>query len=559
MNIIVLRIKIKVLVIMTTKIAIIETGGTFSMGSGKHDLAPVYQVRHFILAREIFNSLDLQDDDKRKLIDKLNDNKGESFTYVLQEFNNKTGNKADLFAKSSIDSKILRPYFIDSINFQFDIHYSQLKNSILEALQNTGAIIVIGGTDTVEFYATAIALDVDIKNAIKNKKILFINSMRSFGNDPKYVTKIFDNSIGFINSKEIAEGVFVFSVVDRDVSKIDVHDVTNNFVKITSYSDNAFRSNYKFGSMIDGKFVANTCFKTRPICYQAENLSKNANFLKIAPPLLADNDPETVIDYLNVNIDYDVIIEWSMRLSDADPQQHERICKAIQEKKAQGQYTYIVNNYRYNVGKGSFEYQMDTEQFNSSIIEKLRLAGGCIVNKQEKGIKDVFLEASFRVRELGQEKISDTKECNIGNILGLYYVPRSDFSRFLIEGQNIVISLAGGAIPRSVIEQCVENKNRELMLVKQYDTESYTGNPYQAGREAEKYMNNNIEAQELLKKGNLHGLTIDKAKPKEFTTSDSVAQTITNRHSSTEETPESHSSQAQAKDLSDQNTEPRIL
>jgi len=275
-------------------IVVCEIGGTFSMGmvlgsilkklsyvnliDNEKYAALIFDIRHFVLAAKIVSSK-LYVSQKNNLLIKLvetaqNFSIEEKDTNIcLQKHHNFLNNITRRFLGVNSVNAILNgyhlnlntisPYRIDSIDFSNTEHHNDLLNIANQAFKNSNTtLIVIGGTDSQEFYAGMLARDLDKRGYFcseKGNSVLFLSSMLSFGYDddmdtdakkavyPAHIGKYILAAIEF--SKQKQEGAFSMAAKDKRVSVVYVHDVLSNFVKISSVLPNAFRSSNALGQI----------------------------------------------------------------------------------------------------------------------------------------------------------------------------------------------------------------------------------------------------------------------------------------------------------------------
>ena len=214
---------------------------------------------------------------------------------------------------------------IDSINFDCDHHYLPILNSVLEILGNEKdqenniipVPIIVGGTDMLKYYSKL--LTEDLKRRGFNSPIIFVSSMKAFGEDPIHVSKLLQLSkkLAEILIKEELAGGYMISANDDEMSNANIFCVNEFIEKITAHKNPAFVGSGFLGVLDDkGNFKKNNKFqapkrinwykKDRAKIGQnptldylkADSFDTGMKLANILPPIFANNDIDILINFL---------------------------------------------------------------------------------------------------------------------------------------------------------------------------------------------------------------------------------------------------------------------
>lgn len=315
-----------------SSINFVQTGGTILMDNGSTGSKPTYDLRHLLLAVKIQES-NLAETKKARLLGKLTELK--TTQYDEDDLDYEIANILDalevrtiyhLMKEYGVSPYVSTPFkplkykpgtnirkdgLLDSINFDFPTHYPVLSEGTKKILhnENTSAII-LGGTDSLEFYAPALTNEMERKGRLKNSNIIFLSSMYSFEENPAYVATLVKGALeaaktvtqqkdtpplhgGFVISPEIGK--------DGQIEAVKLHDVSKGLVKISSKLKDPFRSNNGIADVIElknGKVKHNP---SQEVIQSHEMIKKRKSSLplNVAPPLIHGNSPEVISNFID--------------------------------------------------------------------------------------------------------------------------------------------------------------------------------------------------------------------------------------------------------------------
>lgn len=517
------------------RIVLCETGGTFSMGmvsgkilknlnysgvidSEKYDI-PLFDIRHFALAAKIVSSSFSEDEKNSFLVDlvetsqnfiieeKMTKNPSKQHNDFLQHIVEKISahnSVQGLLEEFHLSSSLSKPYTIDSIDFIINDHYPSLLNASIQAFnQPNTTLIVIGGTDTLEFYAGLLGRDLNRRGFFcpeKGNKIIFLSSMLGFGYDtgleisnsskaiyPAHIGKYILSALRF--SQENQNGAFSMAAEDKSVSKVRVHDILGNFVKISSSSDipNALRSSNEIGH-IDINHNNVTFFKSdlfiprKFSCHQDNN--QLIQLKGVSPPIIK-SDIQTLSVILRGLSSYphsfqSVMIEINKELL-IEVSNNKRsildISKSLEKIVNSGVEIIWFNEASFNQKTGSIATQYDLRELkefasfqsiflnknNVKYIENNTLIGAYL---------DQIIQNPIKISNT-LDSIMDIKEKI--PVLGIKYIPDDKLFREMLQfagkiSRSVVISaLPGETIPEkhlNLIEGLINNKTEVYLCFK---------------------------------------------------------------------------------------------
>jgi len=191
----------------------------------------------------------------------------------------------------------LRPYTIDSIDFDIAEHYQKLRDTVLQTLNAGDVPVICGGTDTKIWYSTLLTKDLMRQGRLapqSGEKVLFISSMKSLEDAPgsEHVKKILE--AGKYLSEQPLSGGFALATEDETASGFVVHDVCNHFDKISSSLPNAFRTEVPIGYILGKHLHLNEAYHTPKTPSQSLSPAR----ARIAPPLLRGHDSEAILAFM---------------------------------------------------------------------------------------------------------------------------------------------------------------------------------------------------------------------------------------------------------------------
>lgn len=469
------------------KVSVIETGGTFSMGMTEKGLAPMYGIQHFSLAMLITES-DLIEEKKNELYELLKQSGASSpgvgpvisTEQVLNKFNEKTGQLLtleDVTKRYGFNGQVSRPYFIDSIDFSFTEHYRQLKEAVFTQIAQGNHPVVIGGTDTLEFYGQAIARDPEYQTLMQSHpeaKAVFVSSMKGFGDSPQHIAKIFKGALQLVEHGH--PGIYAISASDVTVGHLTVHDLQQHVVKISSIIPDAFRSFQPVGTLSsDGVIHYNPLYKPKAV----DVLPVRKKMQDVAAPLITKNSTKAIVAYLQRMPNHAVIIEGG--IPDADDTNQKQIVGLIQERSKRDIPTIFVNDCFYNLVAQEFQSVIPQEQWGDSpFLQSVKEAGGVVLS--DTTTVAAYLDTLFGkfhnkehvTLRKPYEQLADASE------IGVRYVPHpSGFncgirSAASIAPKVVIRSLPGEALPARHLGVVKEVKMVQFFSGFKYNGEVHT-------------------------------------------------------------------------------------
>ena len=191
---------------------------------------------------------------------------------------------------------IVKPYTIDSIDFDIHTHYPVLRDGVIAALTQNLTAVICGGTDTLSWYASLLAYDLKRRGFLQvgsGQKIIVLSAMRAFQDAPQLVRNILASG-KMVAADERFEGAFALSAGSLTDTTLDIHDATNQLDKISAELLNAFRSHAPVAFVKHGEIVWNKNYQST-----AEvSLPDATSYARIAPPLLRGHSLSAICSYL---------------------------------------------------------------------------------------------------------------------------------------------------------------------------------------------------------------------------------------------------------------------
>ena len=312
----------------------ISTGGTLTMDSNPNGYKTTYDIRHLLAAVKIKDS-QLSEKDEKALYSKLTKLKTSEYdTHQIDEEINSlleplgTRTIYHLMLEYGVSPNILTPYkplsyspsshvsktgLLDSINFDFPTHFPALKESLLSSLPDkNSSAIVFGGTDTMEYYSSALNAELNKTGKLLNNNVIFVSSMYTFEDNPSHIAGLLKGAlkaaetVSTQHSEDIPtlHGAYLLSPeldAKNDVKAVKLHDISKGIVKISSRLKDAFRSNNGIADTIeflDEKVVHHPSDNT-PTQFNQKASTETGQKRNVAPPLIKGNSPQILLAYLN--------------------------------------------------------------------------------------------------------------------------------------------------------------------------------------------------------------------------------------------------------------------
>jgi hypothetical protein len=311
---------------MQPNLHIILTGGTIAMGkNAEGHYANCYDMRHLMLAlalrdaaektparkgeyesaMQTLTSLKLGEEGIDAALNELLTTCGyESFDALYNYYG---------IARDSEGCGITKPYdtlektkvtgvnndgLIDSIAFDMNLHFPKLAEATREKLsQNTGPVVVIGGTDSLEFYAPALSHHMAAKGQLESQSLHFLSAMKSFEDDPWHVASLLKGTLLAARAQTQTIGSNAFVLCPKlnnagEVTAINGHDVCCGMAKISSKLANSFRSHAGLAFHVplngEARFYETPTVPMPQVDEPSRTLA----------PVLKDTAPDAVLAYL---------------------------------------------------------------------------------------------------------------------------------------------------------------------------------------------------------------------------------------------------------------------
>ena len=326
---------------------------------------------------------------------------------------------------------IVTPYDIDSINFDRSEHYAKLLGETMHALEAGETPIVCGGTDSMSWYATLLTKDLKRRGFLaegSGQKVLFLSSMKSFGESPQLIERIFEAAK--VLMEQPLSGGFAMSARTEDGHTFDVHNVCNNFDKISAELINAFRSDAPAGYIVGDKFNTDGGYQSLIAMQRNGNgrARNNGNaYARIAPPLLAGQNDEAILSYLRLigrSKAFDgVIIEgWPERRGGLDHGNPAELERTVRQLTDAGVRVIFCNPVHFDERGCAMRPMMHPSADNSGnlTILGLKKAHAEFIT----GVpKDVYLDAMLATMPQQHPTPKDLGFARKQRSLGLRYVP----------------------------------------------------------------------------------------------------------------------------------------
>lgn len=302
------------------------------MDSNPSGYAPEYDIRHLLTAVKVFDS-SLPDEKKNELYKKITSLKlsqhdkhaindeiadiltslgGRTFYHLLLEYNISPHVYRPFQSLAHIpNAKVSSSGLLDSINFDFSLHYNPLRNALLKILsKKKSSVIMLGGSDSLEYYATALTADMDKKGLLADNNLIFLSAIKTFEEDPSHVAGLIKGAIETAKTVSNPDkntaliGAYLITPIlatsKRIIKGVTLHKISKGITKISSRLEDAFRSNDGIKGTIMFKGNGEVESALNNIHEQAENKSAMPVRapLNVAPPILRNTHPKVVYAYL---------------------------------------------------------------------------------------------------------------------------------------------------------------------------------------------------------------------------------------------------------------------
>jgi len=194
---------------------------------------------------------------------------------------------------------------LDSIDFDIGTHYKELLKSTMKVLDAGETPVICGGTDTLAWYATMLTKDLIRRGYLgedSGQRVIFLSSMLSPTDDlgKLHVERILKAGKFLCNNPPLAKnghplsGGFAICAEKENASKLAVHDVLNDFDKVSSEQVHAFRSNKLVGHISGNNFKPDPNY----VPPKRQEPTDERGYLRIAPPLLGGQSNQDILAYM---------------------------------------------------------------------------------------------------------------------------------------------------------------------------------------------------------------------------------------------------------------------
>ncbi|MDX1949426.1 MAG: asparaginase domain-containing protein [Rickettsiales bacterium] len=382
---------------------------------------------------------------------------------------------------------VVSPYIIDSIKFDFNEHYYRLLESAKEQLSKNDSVVIVGGTDTIQYYATALTKHLKASSSLSgNKKIFFLSSMGNLENHAEHNAKLFEIAGNLTKDNNVpGGGGYILSSADRDAREVIVHDATNSFVKVSARLHNSFRSLCPVGIYGKNGFEKNKNYipPNAFLEYVGGGIDDSSPVLnRIAPPLLQANGQDEVIAYLDavaiikppVNA---AVIEinpkWIIQRGDG---KFDEIKSKIKGLKKAGIDVILNNYYIYKNNGDTIEPKYQKQDLDKNNFLEQLLKEGAIYD--EKTTKGCAVNALIRNNIQTYQNGFNMENSNNKNlVLSIGYFPDQElFIQFCKELKNRgVVGVSISGLPGSVLPEKVVNSLENIFGENNFNI-SFAGN-----------------------------------------------------------------------------------
>ncbi|MDX2113377.1 MAG: hypothetical protein SFW63_06570 [Alphaproteobacteria bacterium] len=415
----------------------------------------------------------------------------------------------DGFAKTLGFTDVVKPYIIDSIDFDIDTHYSLLLKSAEQALSEHKTPLICGGTDALIWYSGMLARDLARRGYLQpgsGEKIIFLSSMKPVCDAPDLVRGILEAGKS-LAAKQMS-GAFAISAEYADSKQYVVHDVLNQFEKISSRLTNALRSQSPV------TYISNHHI-TPLAAYEAAAIpapSGDRHYARIAPPLIRGHDSKAILAYMamigEAHPPFDGLMVESLSLT--KPLMHDRDQQHLPEMvrwlKSRGMRVVFCEHVHYDDQSKSMKPLNDGLNARSSSLRHELIKAGAEFTQGMS--KDIYLDMTLTTPPRSPSSSSSAAPppypLKNQKVLGLRYVPRMSVMRDSVDTlaphcKNLFFyTLPGNALPNAMAEPLKKHTQTRhwkrfeydgLSLIDHDNRDFIEGsnhhNPYGAGKKAE--------------------------------------------------------------------------
>lgn len=378
---------------------------------------------------------------------------------------------------------IVKPYTIDSIDFDVCVHYPILRDGIIAALEKNLTPIICGGTDTLSWYSTLLAQDLLRRGYLlpgSGQKIIFLSAMRTLQDAPELVANILRAGL-IVAADTRFEGGFALSAKSLTDPTLDIHDVTNQLDKISAELLNAFRSHAPVAYVKYGDIIWNRNYQRPPI-----GMARDAeHYARIAPSLLRGQNLQALLTYLecirlNANSFDGALIEGlPLNLDKAAIKQ---LSEATAPLTNIGKYITFCNPVRYSNELECMLPVTDETEWNNKTHSLAKILDSRYVQFVTDLPKDAYIRMMLDTPTTTQSAPSHdaTYKGVRQKFMGIRYIPHHEIMTALLAdaahaAENILFSSLPGGVMPSAILPVLEQHAANTRFWSMFD---YEGNRY---------------------------------------------------------------------------------
>lgn len=362
----------------------------------------------------------------------------------------------------------LRPYVIDSIDFDIGLHYPLLRDCAFKLLREGRTAVIAGGTDTLIWYATLLTRDAMRHGFLtqgSGQKLIFLTAMRSLEDAPGLVRAMLRAGMLMAQDTRLSGG-YALSARDMQGSIIDAHDACRDFDKISARLIDALRSR------LPAAYIHNDALHVTPAYTPLpQPVAHAGTYARIAPPLLRGNHPAVIRACIAaLHPHYDALLIEGM------PEDTDALTNIIQSSHAQ---IIFCNPVRYDNSSQSMQALYSEEAWQSTIThaDALRRTGARFAT----GIpKDMYLEQMLAPPPRSSNPAPTTTDSARHEVIALRYVPDCGIMQSAIAllaplAKNLLFSALPGSVMPDALLPALKAGAAHTHYWSSFE---YTGNAY---------------------------------------------------------------------------------
>lgn len=402
---------------------------------------------------------------------------------MLQALSSKTSHKniPDLLSKkySIANISVSEPFipFIDSLNFDLEEHFIPLLNAILQALEKNESVIVVGGTDSLAFYAPLLAHYIPLLQ--KGQSVIFLSSMRPYGSDPDHCISLIDNALKLACCS--ASGVFALMASNENATICDVYNLNTpnlGLEKVFQCEPSAFRA------LVEPQVFKNT--KSAFFTDQSiqSSLVLHSNFRAVAPPLILGNNIDIVLSYMQYFAGHDIIIEGGPFYDSLTQKEKKQFLDTIGTFCDNGDNVYFVNCRAYDIDNHIWKAYSSKQRWQQSpFLHHAKENGALVID--DSNTMSVYINALTQPpnKHAVTGSFSDANKIHFLKIMYIPFPRLIEHALGLIaqEGQLVLRTLLNGISDKLRLPFEIAAKERDIRIMTgtKYPTKE---SPYASGK-----------------------------------------------------------------------------